>query len=142
MQSVLTTLRAAPPSVFLHLTLAVLALVLGIWQLTAIKGDRQHRWLGWCWVGLMAGVALASFPIHGFCTVGPFSPIHLLSVYVLYALFSAIRQVRRGNIAAHRRSMRGLFFGGLIVAGLFTLWPGRLMHQFIWGPLTGYQSCQ
>jgi uncharacterized membrane protein len=33
----------------------------------------------------------------------------------------------------HRWAMTGLFLGGLVVTGLFTLLPGRLMSQVLFG---------
>jgi uncharacterized membrane protein len=29
--------------------------------------------------------------------------------------------------------MLGLFLGALVIAGLFTLWPGRIMYQVVFG---------
>jgi len=36
-----------------------------------------------------------------------------------------------GNIEGHHQTMRGLYKGGLIVAGVFTLVPGRLLGNLI-----------
>ena len=41
---------------------------------------------------------------------------------------------RRHNVARHKRTMMGLFGGALIIAGLFALMPGRIMHAVIFGP--------
>jgi uncharacterized membrane protein len=30
--------------------------------------------------------------------------------------------------------MTGLFFGALVIAGIFTLVPGRIMHAVVLGP--------
>jgi uncharacterized membrane protein len=30
--------------------------------------------------------------------------------------------------------MIGIFSGGLVIAGLFTLLPGRIMHTVVFGP--------
>jgi uncharacterized membrane protein len=49
------------------------------------------------------------------------------------ALPLAIFAVCRGNVRAHRRTMTGIFIGGLLVAGLFTFVPGRLMFQVFLG---------
>jgi len=40
---------------------------------------------------------------------------------------------RRGNIRGHKRSMIGLFAGALIIAGIFTFVPGRIMHAVLFG---------
>jgi uncharacterized membrane protein len=29
--------------------------------------------------------------------------------------------------------MRGVFFGGLLIAGVFTLLPGRIMYRMLFG---------
>jgi len=34
----------------------------------------------------------------------------------------------------HRRVMIGIFSGALVIAGLFTLLPGRIMHAVVFGP--------
>jgi uncharacterized membrane protein len=41
--------------------------------------------------------------------------------------------VRRGNISGHRNAMLGLYVGGLLIAGGFTLFPGRLLHRVFFG---------
>ena len=45
----------------------------------------------------------------------------------------AIWRIRRGDIRRHARVMTGIFIGGLIIAGGFTLMPGRLMHEVVFG---------
>ncbi len=110
------------------------AFVLGAVQLAAPKGTLPHRTLGWTWVALMAIVAISSFWIHQLRLLGPFSPIHLLSIFTLGVLPFAVWKARRHEVGAHRRSMIMLFSGALVVAGLFTLLPGRIMHQVVFGP--------
>jgi len=73
----------ALPPIPLHAIAAMSAFVLGVVQLAAPKGTLPHRTLGWIWVGLMAFVTLSSFWIHQIRLVGPWSPIHLLSIFTL-----------------------------------------------------------
>lgn len=40
----------------------------------------------------------------------------------------------RHRVVDHRRVMIGLFSGALVIAGLFTLLPGRIMHAVVFGP--------
>ena len=42
----------------------------------------------------------------------------------------------RGNhrVANHKRAMTSIFVGALIIAGLFTFLPGRIMHAVFFGP--------
>jgi uncharacterized membrane protein len=47
----------------------------------------------------------------------------------------AVIAARRGDIKVHRQSMRGIYIGGCIVAGLFTLLPGRFLGQQVWPAL-------
>jgi len=116
-----------------HMIAALIALVLGAVILSNMKGTRKHKMLGKTWVGLMVIVALSSFFINELKTWGPFSPIHILSVVTLIALFHAIRAIRRGDIRGHKSSMVGLYIGGLVLAGVFTLMPGRIINRMLFG---------
>lgn len=126
-------LFSAGALVTLHAFAALAALALGVFQLLRPKGTRPHHWVGWVWTLLMAGLALSSFGIHDLRLIGPFSPIHLLSVFTLVMLVRAIRQARAGKIRAHARTMRLTFYLALVGAGLFTLLPGRVMHDVVFG---------
>jgi uncharacterized membrane protein len=37
-------------------------------------------------------------------------------------------------VARHRSAMIAIFTGALVVAGLFTFVPGRIMHTVVFGP--------
>ena len=127
-------LLAHQPVVLLHLACALGALALGSVILWGRKGSGTHRWMGRTWVALMAGAALSSVFIRGggMPNIGGFSPIHALTLVVLWQLPRGIRFARQGNLVAHRKTMRGLYIGGCIVAGLFTLVPGRFLGQLLW----------
>ena len=114
----------------LHAVAAILALVIGAAQLWLVKGMAR---LGYVWVGLMAFVAISGFFIYETRVLGPFSPIHLLSVLVLVTLWRGIRLARGGKIKAHRRAMILLFWLALVLTGLFTFAPGRIMNQVVTG---------
>ncbi len=116
-----------------HALAALTALVLGTVQLAAPKGTLNHKVTGYIWVAAMFWVAVSSFAIHTIRLFGPWSPIHLLSVLTLVSLPAGIYAARRGKIATHKRAMRSLFFFALIAAGLFTLLPGRIMHDVVFG---------
>lgn len=117
----------------LHVIAAVLAFALGLLQIFLRKGTAHHKMAGWVWIGLMAAVALSSFFIHTIQLVGPWSPIHLLSVYTLIMLWWGVRQGRKGNSRGHGITMASLFVFALIGAGVFTLLPGRMMHTVVFG---------
>jgi uncharacterized membrane protein len=110
------------------------AFMLGIVQFAAPKGTLPHRTLGWIWVSLMAAVAISSFWIHQIRLVGPWSPIHLLSIFTLVTLPMGVWMAHRHRVADHRRIMILIFTGALVIAGLFTLLPGRIMHAVVFGP--------
>lgn len=116
-----------------HTVLALLAVLIGGIQLALAKGTSAHRWLGWLWVALMTYVAISSFFINTIQTWRGFSPIHLLSVWTLLCLVIAVYHARVGNIRQHQRWMVTLYVLALLVTGLLTLWPGRLMHHAVFG---------
>lgn len=119
----------AAPHIQFHIALAIVALGLGPVALYRKRRDRIHKMYGYAWVVCMTGVALSSFTITSFGVVGPFSPIHLLSVWTLWSLFIAMRHVINGRIALHRLIMRNLYWYGLIIAGLFNFLPGRSTNR-------------
>jgi uncharacterized membrane protein len=129
----LAPLLNAPIAIQLHAFAAMAAFALGAMQLAGVKGTARHRAVGLVWVGLMAVVAVSSFWIHEIRLWGPWSPIHLLSIYVLVSLPFAVYYAHTHQVSQHRRAMLGMFFGGLVIAGLFTLMPGRIMHAVVFG---------
>ena len=129
----LAPLLDAAPAIPVHAFAAMAAFALGLVQFAAPKGTLPHRTVGWIWVGLMAIVAASSFWIHEIRLLGPWSPIHLLSIFTLIMLPIAVWRARRHRVADHRRIMTMTFVGALVIAGLFTLLPGRIMHAVVFG---------
>ncbi|MBN8509368.1 MAG: DUF2306 domain-containing protein [Burkholderiales bacterium] len=128
------------PLIFFHLATAAAALGLGALILLRRKGTGSHRALGWTWVALMAATTIASAFIRDYRlpNVAGFTPIHLLTLTVAVLLPLAIAYARRGNVAGHRKTMRGLYLGGGLIAGVFTLLPGRFLGSLLWRtPLAG-----
>jgi len=113
----------------IHIVSALLALILGALLLWRRKGTPVHKMHGKIWVALMAVVALSSFFINDIRTFGPFSAIHILSIITLVTLVRIVQTARQKDIKRHQSTVKNLFLGGLIGAGLFTFLPGRLMHQ-------------
>lgn len=129
----LQPLLDAAPAVQLHAFSAIAAFALGVVQLSAPKGTLPHRTVGYAWVALMIVVCITSFWIHEIRTWGPWSAIHLLSIFTLCTLPLAILHARHHRVGLHRRAMLSLFVGALVVAGLFTFVPGRIMHAVAFG---------
>jgi uncharacterized membrane protein len=46
----------------------------------------------------------------------------------------AVWRARTHRVAEHRRIMILRFTGALVIAGLFTLLPGRIMRAVVFGP--------
>lgn len=139
----LTTLLQRHPLIFFHLATAFAALLLGLFLLLRRKGTRSHRLLGWTWVGLMGSTALAAVFIRDdrLPNLYGYTPIHLLTLTVALMLPLGIWFVKRGRIDGHRRTMRNLYLGACVTAGLFTLLPGRFLGSLLWGtPLNGIAS--
>lgn len=130
----LAPLLAASPVIQLHAFAAMAAFALGIVQLSAPKGTLPHRTIGWVWVLLILAVSISAFWIHQIRLWGPWSPIHLLAIFTLVMVPIAVLQARRHRVAHHRFAMISIFFGGLVIAGLFTFVPGRIMHAVAFGP--------
>jgi uncharacterized membrane protein len=121
--------RVTPLIVF-HVFAAFASLLLGAAMFLRAKGTPSHRFMGRLWVATMAATALGSFWI---ASAGHWSWIHLLSAWTLFGLFMAVRHIRRGQVAAHRGWMIGLYIG-LCTAGIFTLLPNRLLGSLVFGP--------
>jgi uncharacterized membrane protein len=130
----LAPLLQASPVTQIHAFAAMAAFGLGIVQLSAPKGTVLHRALGWVWVAIMAVVSVTAFFIHEIRLWGPWSPIHLLAIFTLAMLPLGVWRARRHEVQRHRWTMIGIFTGGLVVAGLFTFVPGRIMHAVAFGP--------
>ncbi len=124
----------ASPVIQIHAAAAILALLVGAIVLFRRKGDRRHRVLGKLWVTLMAIVALSSFFIWTIRLWGVFSPIHLLSILTLFLLWRAVSYARARNIVLHKRTMQYTYVLALVITGLFTFYPGRIMSKVAFGP--------
>jgi uncharacterized membrane protein len=111
-----------------HVLSAIGALLVGIALFVNVKGRALHRTLGWTWVGLMGLTAGSSLFITGL-NGNAYSLIHVLSGWTLIALPLGVMAARRHDVLKHRKTMTGLFVGGLVVAGVFTFLPGRLMFR-------------
>ena len=129
----LAPLLNASSAIQLHAFAAMAAFVLGLIQFAAPKGTLPHRTLGFIWFALMLTVAISSFWIHEIRLWRDWSPIHLISIYVLIMIPMAIYFAHRHNIRGHARTVIGIFIGGLVIAGLFTFVPGRIMHAVAFG---------
>lgn len=118
------TYEATPWALFIHVGTVIPALFLGVPVLLMKKGTKLHKLLGRIWGMLMITTAISSFWLQGL--VGSIGPIHIFSVVTLFSIPQGIYYARKGNIAAHQRAMTGPYIG-LVIAGLFSFMPGRMM---------------
>ena len=116
----------------LHTGAALIAAVSGFIVLIRTKGTPSHRAIGAIFAAAMIVTAISSFWITTI-TPGRFSWIHILSVVTLISIPLAIYYRRIGNIRSHAANMIAPF-AGLVIAGAFTLAPGRILHQVLFGP--------
>jgi uncharacterized membrane protein len=130
----LAPLLNAAPVVQVHAFAAMAAFAMGVVQLAGPKGTLPHRTIGWIWVALLLAISVSSFFIHGIRMWGEWSPIHILSVFTPLMLLLGVLAARRHRVRAHRITMVSIFAGALVLAGIFTLVPGRIMHAVVFGP--------
>lgn len=119
---------------WLHLATVLPAIAIGTYLLLRRKGTPGHKRLGRVYLVLMVMTAVIVLFMQakvGPLFLGHFGYIHLLSVLTLFSAPRAYYAARRGNIRAHRLHMVGLYLGANVVAGAFTLMPGRFIHQLL-----------
>lgn len=133
-------IAAAPLAVQLHVAATLPALILGPVAIWRRQRDGLHRLTGRLWVLAMLMLAGTSLFIHEARMIGPFSPIHLLTLLTFAGLWQGVAAIRQGDVARHQRAMRRLYLQALILAGVFTFLPGRRMNTLVFAdmPQTGF----
>lgn len=121
-----------PWQVWLHLSTILTALVITPIMMWRKRGDKMHRILGRVWSIAMFVTAVISFDIR-LIGQGSFSYIHLLSVLTVIIVPLLILAARRHNVIAHRKHVRGIVIGALLVAGFFTFPFNRIMGEWLFG---------
>lgn len=121
--------------IIIHLATVIPAVPLGAYVLWRPKGGGMHKLLGKIWGMLMIVTAITSFwigePGAGIGGTG-LSFIHIFSILVLVSVPLGIRSIRKGDIAGHQKAMQGMYIG-LIIAGLFSFIPGRILGFAVFG---------
>ena len=125
--------------IYAHATLALLAVPLGLYILLTKKGTTQHRILGRIWVTFLIIVSLTAIFIQAI-NPGQYSLIHLLIPWTIGSLIYSIWNIKKFKNTkierykfAHMYSMIGVYVGALLIAGAFTLMPGRFFHEILFG---------
>lgn len=115
--------------IWIHVLVAVSAIVLGLINLISKKGTRRHRIFGWSWVILLAFVTVPSFWIRE-SSASSFSWLHLLSVWTIICMAVALISIRRGHTRRHANFMIGTMIG-IIIAGVLAMAPGRFLSTVL-----------
>ena len=122
------------PLVYAHLATVLPAFVIGTYMMFSRKGSKNHRLMGKIYMLLMMATAIIALFITaevGPQLLGHFGFIHLFSIMVLYAVPKAYFAARRHDRRDHAIGMISVYVGGLLIAGGFTLMPGRLLHTWL-----------
>jgi uncharacterized membrane protein len=128
----LDPLLSAPWIIQLHAFAAMGALLLGVVQFAAPKGTIPHRSVGYVWAGLMVLTAVTAIFIRE-VNDGAFSWIHILIPITLFGIVGLVLEARRRQTRKHRNSALVLFFAALMLPGLFSFMPGRIMLEVVLG---------
>lgn len=119
---------------YLHLLTVVPCFVMGTLLLLINKGTRIHTYMGQAYMVLMLLTAFITLFMPA--QVGPrllnhFGWIHGFSFLTIYTVPKAYLAVKEKNIKSHKRKMILLYFGAIIIAGGFTLAPGRYLNELL-----------
>jgi len=119
-----------------HLATVVPCFIIGTVLLLIKKGTNIHKLFGRVYMVLM--MVTATITLFMPADVGPrffnhFGWIHSFSFLTIYTVPTAYLAVKKGNIKAHKRKMILLYFGAIIIAGGFTFFPGRYLHELFFG---------
>jgi uncharacterized membrane protein len=121
-----------PGLVWAHLATILPALALTPVMLLRPRGDSLHRLLGKVWVAAMFLTAALSFEVR-LSHPGHFSFIHIISAYVVIAAPLIWWTAHTHRVKAHRRQVRGMVTGALLIAGFFTFPFGRMLGSWLFG---------
>lgn len=115
-----------PLAVQIHIVTAIAALVFGIAMFVRTKGTRSHKMIGKLFLALMLVTATSALFIR-YLNDGSFSWIHIFVPVTFIAAFETVFYIRKGNLKGHKRAVKGLFFGALLIPGALSFLPGRTM---------------
>ncbi len=121
---------------YLHLATVLPAFLIGTILLLIKKGTTFHKVSGRIYMILMLITAIVTLfmPAHvGAKVFNHFGWIHLFSFLTIYTVPTAYTAIKKGNVKAHKRKMILLYVGAILIAGGFTLMPGRYIHDVLFG---------
>ena len=119
---------------YFHLLTVVPCFIIGTLLLIIKKGTKIHTNFGRIYMVLMlitACITLFMPAKLGTTFLNHFGWIHIFSILTLYTVPTAYIAIKKGDIKTHKRKMILLYFGALIIAGGFTLTPGRYLYELL-----------
>lgn len=132
----LAPLLGAPPLVQLHAATGALALLTGLARLLWSGREPVECALGWSFLALLVSSAVSSLflptPAGALRLLGV-TPHHGFAVLALAGAGAAVVAARMGERLARQRIVTATFAGVLLMAGLFEMTPGRLLHTVLAG---------
>ncbi len=124
----------------LHVAGALIGFVFGGILLLGPKGTLPHKTMGTIWVLAMSVTVISSIFIQETARFGApnimgFSFIHIFTLIGLFSIPAGLFRLLRGGpkLKRHGGHFRGLFIGGILIAGALAFMPGRVMHAMIFG---------
>ena len=128
----LDPILSATPVIQIHLAAALLALVSGTIMWLRPKGTKSHKFTGRLFMLLMLVTATSAIFIREI-NRGQFSWIHIFVLVTFVGVVQSLRAIKNRNIPKHIRHVKGLFFGALLIPGIFTFLPGRRLFAVFFG---------
>lgn len=137
------------PLIAVHMTAALTAIAIGPVALWARKDlhpinqrPKLHRAFGYAWVTMMLMTAISAIFIRDYRlpNIAGYTPIHVFVAVTFYYLFRAFQYLAQSNIAGHRKAMQTLYISACLIAGAFTLLPGRYLGNLVFGQWLGLIS--
>ena len=121
---------------YIHLATVVPCFFIGTMLLLMKRGTTIHKDLGKVYMVLMLVTAMVTIFMPA--QVGPrvlnhFGWIHSFSFFTIYTVPTSYIAIKKGKIQTHKRKMILLYFGAIVLAGGFTLAPGRYLHEVFFG---------
>ena len=118
-------------AVVLHVITVIPCVPLGMYLLLTRKGTARHKQLGKLWIALMVVTATSTLFIYDGMQL---SWIHIFVPITYRAAWKVISTARAGDMKKHKGEIIGLFFGALLIPGLFAfVLEGRLMNVMLLG---------
>lgn len=117
---------------YFHLATVIPCFVIGTILLLIKKGTPIHKNFGRVYMILMMITAIITLfmPAQvGLRILNHFGWIHTFSFLTIYTVPTAYSAIKKGNVKVHKRKMIILYFGAILIAGGFTFFPGRYLHD-------------